>query len=98
MPRGPRNRSASPATYSGETRRLKKARTAAGEDRCQMLGQDCAGLPCVGHSRYSAAQIAVLHTRMLPMGQKQTSAHVRVMSALPPKADILRCSKELRYS
>jgi hypothetical protein len=27
---------------------------------------------------------------MPPLGQKQTSAHVRVMSALPPKADIRR--------
>jgi hypothetical protein len=26
---------------------------------------------------------------MSALGQKQTSAHVRVMSALPPKADIL---------
>jgi hypothetical protein len=50
---------------------------------------------------------------MSALGQKQTSAHVRVMSALPPKADIgtqprdvrfvpkadiLRCGKERRYS
>jgi len=27
---------------------------------------------------------------MSALGQKQTSAHVRVMFALPPKADILR--------
>ena len=30
--------------------------------------------------------------RMSALGQKQTSAHVRVMSALPPKADIHRIS------
>ena len=50
---------------------------------------------------------------MSALGQKQTSGHVRVMSALPPKADIgtqrrdvrfvpiadiPRCSKERRYS
>jgi hypothetical protein len=29
---------------------------------------------------------------MSALGQKQTSAHVRVMSALPPKADIDRVS------
>jgi hypothetical protein len=50
---------------------------------------------------------------MSVFGQKQTLGHVRVMSALPPKADIgtyswdvcfvpkadiLRCSKKCRYS
>jgi hypothetical protein len=35
---------------------------------------------------------------MSALGQKQTSTHVRAMSALPPKADILRCSEERRYS
>jgi hypothetical protein len=52
-----------------------------------------------------------LERPMSALGQKQTLAHVRVMSALPlkadigtqprnvrfvPKADILRCSKERR--
>jgi len=32
---------------------------------------------------------------MSALGQKQTSAHVRVMSALPPRADI-RCRDQLR--
>ena len=31
------------------------------------------------------------------MGQKQTSAHVRVMSALPPKADIDRHGRHVRF-
>jgi hypothetical protein len=31
---------------------------------------------------------AVKGCPMSALGQKQTSAHVRVMSALPPKADI----------
>jgi hypothetical protein len=30
------------------------------------------------------------------LGQKQTFGKVRLMSALPPKADILRCDKERR--
>jgi len=30
---------------------------------------------------------------MSALGQKQTSAHVRVMSALPSKADILHCKE-----
>jgi hypothetical protein len=31
-----------------------------------------------------------IELRMSALGQKQTSAHVRIMSALPPKADIRR--------
>jgi hypothetical protein len=34
---------------------------------------------------------------MSVVGQKQTSAHVRVMSALPPKADIGRTSGHVRF-
>src|SRR5262249_43934968 len=33
---------------------------------------------------------------MSALGQKQTSAHVRVMSALPPKADIDRARRDVR--
>jgi MerR family mercuric resistance operon transcriptional regulator len=40
-----------------KTGRLEKDGTFTGEDCGQMLGQDCAGLPCVGHSRYSAVQV-----------------------------------------
>ena len=32
---------------------------------------------------------------MSALGQKQTSHRLRVMSALPPKADIIRCTPEL---
>jgi hypothetical protein len=35
---------------------------------------------------------------MSALGQKRTLEHVRAMSALPPKADILHCSEERRYS
>jgi hypothetical protein len=35
---------------------------------------------------------------MSALGQKQTSAHVRVMSALPPKADIRCKNKNSRVS
>jgi hypothetical protein len=35
--------------------------------------------------------------RMSALGQKQTSAHVRVMSALPPKADIGTQSWNVRF-
>ena len=34
---------------------------------------------------------------MSALGQKQTSAHVRVMSALPPKADIGTQLRDVRY-
>jgi hypothetical protein len=34
---------------------------------------------------------------MSALGQKQTFAVQNVMSALPPKADILRCRSDLRY-
>ena len=34
---------------------------------------------------------------MSAMGQKQTSAHVRVMSALPPKADIGTQPRDVRF-
>ena len=36
-------------------------------------------------------------TRMSALGQKQTSAHVRVMSALPPKADIDQHAGDVRF-
>ncbi len=35
-------------------------------------------------------------TKMSAMGQKQSSRHVRVMSALPPIADIRRCRWDVR--
>jgi len=34
---------------------------------------------------------------MSALGQKQTSAHIRVMSALPPKADIETPSRDVRF-
>jgi hypothetical protein len=34
---------------------------------------------------------------MSALGQKQTSGHVRVMSALPPKADIGTQSRNVRF-
>ena len=34
---------------------------------------------------------------MSALGQKQTSAHVRVMSALPPKADIESACRDPRF-
>jgi hypothetical protein len=34
---------------------------------------------------------------MSALGQKQTSPHVRVMSALPPKADIEQRGHDVRY-
>jgi len=34
---------------------------------------------------------------MSALGQKQTSAHVRVMSALPPKADITERDRYVRF-
>jgi len=38
--------------------------------------------------RGGLAQDSKINSPMSALGQKQTSAHVRVMSALPPKADI----------
>jgi hypothetical protein len=35
--------------------------------------------------------------QMSALGQKQTSAHVRVMSALPPKADIRCRDQHVRF-
>jgi hypothetical protein len=35
---------------------------------------------------------------MSALGQKQTSAHVHVMSALPPKADIVRHDRDVRFA
>ena len=34
---------------------------------------------------------------MSALGQKQTSTHVPVMSALPPKADIAECDYHVRF-
>jgi hypothetical protein len=34
---------------------------------------------------------------MSALGQKQTSAHVYVMSALPPKPDIRGCAHDVRF-
>ena len=34
---------------------------------------------------------------MSALGQKQTSEHVRVMSALPPKADIVDAMRKVRF-
>jgi len=34
---------------------------------------------------------------MSALGQKQTLAHVRVMSALPPKADIAEGDRHVRF-
>jgi hypothetical protein len=34
---------------------------------------------------------------MSALGQKQTSAHVRVMSALPPKADMDHYCRDVRF-
>jgi hypothetical protein len=34
---------------------------------------------------------------MSALGQKRTSEQVRVMSALPPKADIAECDWDVRY-
>src|SRR6516225_7053625 len=34
---------------------------------------------------------------MSALGQKQTSGHVRVMSALPPKADIAEGNRDVRF-
>ena len=36
-------------------------------------------------------------TRMSALGQKQTSAHVRVMSALPPKAELDQQACDVRF-
>jgi hypothetical protein len=38
-----------------------------------------------------------LRIQMSALGQKQTSAHVRVMSALPSKADIAECDRDVRF-
>src|SRR6516165_936805 len=38
-----------------------------------------------------------LGARMSALGQKQTSAHVHVMSALPPKADIGTQERDVRF-
>jgi|307.fasta_scaffold00136_30 hypothetical protein len=35
---------------------------------------------------------------MSALGQKQTSGHVHVMSALPPKADIVRHDRDVRFA
>src|SRR5262249_50281190 len=37
------------------------------------------------------------HDPMPALGQKQTSGHVRAMSALPPKADIGTLSRNVRF-
>jgi hypothetical protein len=34
---------------------------------------------------------------MSALGQKRTLEHVRVMSALPPKADIAECDCDVRF-
>ena len=66
-----------------------------------------------GRQANAAFVATILRDQMSALGQKQTSGHVRSMSALPPKADIgtqprdvryvpkadiLRCGKERRYS
>ena len=38
-----------------------------------------------------------LNDRMSALGQKQTLAHLRVMSALPPKADIETQPRDVRF-
>jgi hypothetical protein len=52
-------------------------------------------------SLYHAEGCIVHHGKfrlpMSAMGQEQTSAHVRAMSALTPKADILRCGRPLLF-
>jgi hypothetical protein len=52
-------------------------------------------------SPYHAVGRIVHHGKFwLPMsalGQQQTSAHVPVMSALPPKADIAECDRHGRF-
>jgi hypothetical protein len=34
---------------------------------------------------------------MSALGHKRTLKHVRLMSALPPKADILHCDRDVRF-
>jgi hypothetical protein len=46
------------------------------------------------YSKWAGSFVA---TRMSALGQKQTSAHVRVMSALPPKADIRYRDQHVRF-
>jgi hypothetical protein len=45
---------------------------------------------------FASSLIGALPRKSLS-GQKQTSPHVRVMSALPPKADIAECDWHVRF-
>jgi hypothetical protein len=46
------------------------------------------GTLSLSNKRLSNEAPAMIKLIMSALGQKQTSAHVRVMSALPPKVDI----------
>ena len=55
----------------------------------------CLSLRSEGYRRL--ARHSKIRPLMSALGQKQTSAHVRVMSALPPKADIGTQSRNVRF-
>jgi hypothetical protein len=61
-------------------------------NHCIDLHQSCVGSPSLGvisgHFSKSEQWTLLKATVMSALGQKRTPAHVRVMSALPPKADI----------
>jgi hypothetical protein len=46
---------------------------------------------------FRAGLVTGWHVAMSAMGQKQTSRHLHVMSALPPIADIRRCRWDVRF-
>jgi len=56
-------------------------------------------VPCARATSY--ARIILHHSKfeqpMSALGQKQTSGHAGIMSALPPKADIDQHGRDVRY-
>jgi hypothetical protein len=57
--------------------------------------------PLGAASTYHIVRVVVQHSKiglpMSAMGQKQTLEHVRVMSALPPKADMDSAACDVRF-
>src|SRR5262249_48177271 len=51
----------------------------------------------IAPSRLGTLKLAYWKRAMSVMGQKQTSGHVRVMSALPPKADMDQHGCDVRF-
>ena len=59
-----------------------------------VAAERCQAKPHLADDR---AVCAIRRSAMSALGQKQTLVHVRVMSALPPKADIDQSSRDVRF-